>query len=698
MSQLTERAIEAERPTRTFWKRGAMALLIFWIGTTVAPSVAADADSFVRDATGNLSYIVELDPTAAKSFAPQAADPSRFPSFHKGPSANLILSIEAQYGFRVRRITTWSSTSFTAFLTAAEVEWLRGDPRVKKILFDTTIALSADTSAVWSSSTLPTGEIQGWGKKATNQLTTQSSGSALIYVVDAGVGLHADLNVVEWVTPFAIPVTPTHYPGAPPPTKCGSRLATSCNQQQATYMVSCYTHSTAVAGVAGAYAGTSTGIQGVNPGAAIVSVTILDSNSNDGTGATSSQPDFSHNCMNLPALPNTLSTSNVKSALDWVAQDIQSTNNTGRPSVVNLSLNASNDPGFSGLATDMQALANATPGAFIAQAAGNFFEDSCTHAYSHQICLPLSNDGIMVVGAINNHGQPVVPLNGLPGMWEDFAAFGHEPGSDWGAGVEVWAPGERVDITVADDYILRFGKQIFYQNGYPLTDPSQPYNPVTNPLKPYTAVSVGSGTSFAAPHVAGLASYFIETNASLTSASLVETYIRNHFSNLNSFAPTGVVSGGIIQASGAPINIATNSPLPANVPHSTVYSEYAMANVCFAPMFATGAAGCGIQLPISNASYAYNEPSLLGTSFMRNGQILTRSANAPIWVSTDSYGSGNGSCSLSANVLPSGTGGSFFTGPRYYGASLTNYPTPAAGSYWFFSSSNCTSANFTLQY
>ena len=219
----------------------------------------------------------------------------------------------------------------------------------------------------------------------------------------------------------------------------------------------CYPHSAAVAGIIGAKANNGIGIQGILPNVQIVSISV--------SSALTIAPDFPHNCQNP-----TFSASNVKSALDWVELDLTN-NNSGRPAVVNISLNAdSTDPGWPAMKSDIQALvantSNGHVGAFVVQSAGNNLDEVCNHAFTANLCLPSVADGVMVVGAINSHGQPVVPLNGFPGFWEDYGAFLHDSGSNFGNGVEVWAPGENILTTASNStYQLLDHTTIYYQDG-----------------------------------------------------------------------------------------------------------------------------------------------------------------------------------------------------------------------------------------
>lgn len=212
----------------------------------------------------------------------------------------------------------------------------------------------------------------------------------------------------------------------------------------------------------------------------------------------------------------------------------------------------------------------------------------------------------------------------------------------------------------------------------------------------YSSVGRGSGTSFAAPHVAGLAAYYIET-ASLTTVQSVETTIRNHLSGLGSFAPSGVTSG-VVQQGFQQIYIATHDPLPVGTPHSTPYAEVVLSDVCFAPMFASippgSPPGC-TQFPKpypGGGNIAYSDQKANGLrlfNFARNNETLARvTGGSPLWLTMDSYGAS--SCDLWATpytLIGPGASTQLALAPRYYGPNLAGYVI--APSYWLFSSNTC---------
>lgn len=481
-------------------------------------------DQIVRSLDGRTDYIVDLDRAAPVEYPKRLIRSTHFAAYHKPEVVNVVEDLEAAYGFEAHGMTSWSSTSFTALLNDRQLADLARDTRVARITPNRKLTFSfnalTDDGAVWNDQV--TGpEVRAWGKMAVNQSSTASSGTALVYVLDAGVGQHQDLNVVEWVN------AKTGF-------KCGTRTGagvTACTAAQMQNVVGCYTHSTAVAGVIGAKANGS-GTQGIDPGVKIISVAASESVPNAGSMCLPSGPDIS----------------TLKSGIDWVTSDIATYNAAGLTSVVNISLNWSPSDGPTTLEQDMHTLASSSPGAIIVQSAGNQYQSACSHAYAGFGSSPWtaasSSDGIMVVGAFNTHGQAVVPLTyftthgGAYGFWKQAAQFGFDVGSNYGACVDTWAPGDGIYMPMAN----------------PDTSANQ------NGTTVYSTYGFGSGTSFAAPHVAGLAAVLIESSALRTPAS-VESALRGVSYTL-----------GALDAANVAMKWATRNPLPTNSP-STPYGE-----------------------------------------------------------------------------------------------------------------------------
>jgi len=471
-----------------------------------------DEDRVIRDENGRLDYIVELYPDTPSSYPSSLTRASHFDSYHKPQAVNVVTDMESFHSIQAHAMTSWSSVSFSAFLNDEQVQRISRDPRVAHIFLNQKLDFSfnslSDAGATWTDQ-VSGSQVNSWGKVAISNPSppTLSKGKVLVYVVDAGVGQHQELNTIEWVNPSYL----SHTCG----TRAGVRACTSTDWQ---YLVGCYPHATAVAGVIGAK-GIVT--QGINPNVQIISVAVSL---------------YAPNTLCMPTGPTTQI---LKSALDWVANDITQNNAGGLTSVVNVSINWSpNDPNDkngtykAGVETDMQALGSPAsgPGALVVQAAGNYYQDACAHAYARPGGAAVSaTDGIMVVGALNTHGQPVVPLTTFPdpvtqtgnpprpqngpwGFWKDAAQFDYDFGSDYGGCVDTWAPGDGIYVPMANPTFRNVAGH--YQVG--------------NVPTPYADYGFGSGTSFAAPHIAGLASMLIEQQQLKTPAGIygVEYTIR----------------------------------------------------------------------------------------------------------------------------------------------------------------------------
>jgi len=457
----------------------------------------------IRDNKGHIQYIVQLSDHELEKMPEKLLRPSKFPNYQRSKAVNLVTAFEQDYNLHAIAMTSWASLIFIAFLTDEQVILLKNDPRVKNIFVNHSIVQSfnsiADATAVWNDQV--NGSVaKSWGTVAVNSSATQASGSVLVYVVDGGVGQHQDLNVVEWANP--------NLSGGS--IACGSRSGAGispCVSSQMKNLVGCYPHATAVAGIAGAK---GIGAVGVNPNVKIVSVATL----------SSADP----TCLSLQSY----NVANLAVALDWVAADISTYNANGLTSVVNISSNWDYGPDIAPIVQSIYNLSHPSsgPGALVVQSAGNDAQDACNHAYPNTS----SSDGVLVVGGLNNHGQSVVPLTytyspNIFGFWKTSNVLGRAPGSNYGNCVELWAPGDSIYFPLANptSYVTPTNIVQYPQNG----------NTV------YTTYGFGSGTSFAAPHVSGLAAKLIQ-DGQIKSPSAAEVAVRGKAHSLGSTDLSGL--------------------------------------------------------------------------------------------------------------------------------------------------------------
>ncbi|MBU8900350.1 S8 family serine peptidase [Corallococcus sp. M34] len=575
---------------------GQAALVVAGLGMGGAalaqPGSSDPADAEIaRDELGQRLYTVDLRVDAQKDFSQDFTPSERFAPYLAGQAVNLVQSLEAQYGFQARQMTSVTRLSFTAPLTEAQIKALAIDPRVVDVAPAILMYPSTpptDTTAVWRDSANTTAEppysqwklvlpslpaMQAWGQRAVNNASPAVvANGPVVYVLDVGTGLHAGLpNVVERVNGVV-----------PLGNDCGSRPGLSaCTPAQLANVVGCYSHATMVAGVVGA-SNAQGGTRGVYPGVSIVSVSLY------------RPPAGAHGCVSGP-LTNS---ADVAQALDWIGNNILATNHTGRPSVVNLSFNWSfNSQVPTGLLAQIQAVTHMTPGALFVQSAGNFYRDACASAYTPTQV----NDGVLVVGAINAHGQPVRPLNGVPGFWKDVAGPLHQSGSNYGACVEAWAPGDAVLTSVGD---------VTNQQG----------------ATTYSSYAYVSGTSLAAPHVVGLAAALIASDGTLTTPALVEAKVRSTLRNLGSH-----------DADGLSIFLPSLNAAEKNKVWNTPYAELWVTQQCYIPYFATFVSGCTFLREPGEE----DRPNLF-----RDHDTLYRRPNIVPLMSLDSKGEGSYTCDV----------------------------------------------------
>ena len=419
---------------------------------------AAKAAGPIKDAQGRIRYIVDLiDDNTGKPAT--FADANSRIDYHKTKSAQLIEEVSKLRGAELFGTTSLVGTSFTAYLTEKQVDQFSTDKRVKLITQDAYL----QPSALWNSSTDPSGQVRPWGLQAMDVAYAGSSnGGATVYVLDTGVEMHSDLPGLAAVDRLSA------LPGINP--------------------TGCYPHATHVAGIIGA-ADNGIGVVGVLPGVRLVSIAVGDTN--DGSCSTG-----------FPV-------SGFTQGLEVIYQRVLQ---TGRVAIVNISFNS---PGYflstGTIGQKMKVVAQASfldggyAGAFIAQSAGNDFSDACGVAYSP----PAALDGIMVVGGLDDNGQPVVKfnaqgapnglggLNGLFGYANDPLLAGSGKGSNAGGCVDVWAPSQRVRST--------------WSGG---------------------SYALLSGTSMAAPHIAGLAARLLEGDAYINTSFDLEAAVRSYFTTI----------------------------------------------------------------------------------------------------------------------------------------------------------------------
>ncbi|MBZ4401608.1 MULTISPECIES: S8 family serine peptidase [unclassified Myxococcus] len=241
----------------------------------------------------------------------------------------------------------------------------------------------------------------------------------------------------------------------------------------------CYPHATHVAGIIGARPTPQGGVVGVNKGARIVSVAV----GQNEPGVTTCSSGGTYVGIGL--------------GLDLIYSRILASGTVG---IINISMNGPDFKEGRTLGDKMRVLATPNPsvgypGAFIAQSAGNDHRDACNSSFN----TPSPSDGIMVVGAIDSNAQPVQLLAGVNAIRNQPLA-GDGAGSNYGRCVETWAPGNVIRST--------------WPGGY----------------------ADLSGTSMAAPHVAGLASFLAESQGLTTPAQIEQAVRAHHVTNSGSTA------------------------------------------------------------------------------------------------------------------------------------------------------------------
>jgi subtilisin family serine protease len=525
-------------------------LALAWSST---PTFAAQADKLapihraeqpIKDAQGRVEVIVDLDFNADKDteFSNELTTPEELKwDGHRGKTVKFLNKFEKKYGLSRSGMTSWTVASMTGFVTEAELQKIAKDKLVKLITENERVTPSAFFQAT---DTVLNGESYSWGWKLTNNNFVLNAGTSprRVYVIDGGIADHDDLNVVERTN-----------------VACGTGVrncSTGLSNDQFP-VVSCYPHATHVAGIVGAYGNNSKTSAGVYSGVKLYSVGASYAS---GAGLGKCSDPF-----NGFVLPSNTTISSLGYAFDWVTKSTLLKVQAGDPRVpiVTMSINPGR-LGFdsNGIAETNRAklldmvtpAANACapkgnwdskvcvlvnyPGAFFAQSAGNqsgsgrnicseYTNGATGSSWAYQHAYPNNNttnpnDGVMVVGAIHSDGVSVdvTPTGFTPAKNRPFSATtpvgltGTVASSNFGGCVDVWAPGNAIYSTWCDHAgpLSCVVGTTYSGNGNSGT----------------RGWGIISGTSMAAPFVAGAAAYLADAY-SLATPAAIEQAVRQRF-------------------------------------------------------------------------------------------------------------------------------------------------------------------------
>lgn len=417
----------------------------------------------IKDEHGHIRYIVDFTDRATELWADTPQPFDHFAPWEKPAMRNFARALGSQHGFKPLIVTSWVGNSLVAHLNENQFNALRADPRVTRITPDARVRLS---SSLWDDAWGPQWQWVSWGTIAVGGYWGYEAptDNVRVYIIDSGVGDHVDLpNVVERYSAYV----------PPPP------LAPI-------FPVGCYSHATHVAGIVGATGTGAYAASGVDRGVKMVSININTAN------------DDSYNCSNFADFSTT--TGIVAAALSLAKARISQ---TGKFGIVNISANSPtfrSDTTIGSKLRELTITQKGYRGALVVMSAGNKMQSNCEETYEE-----INNaDGVIVVGGMDTNGQHVVSLN-------ERHAYHPSPnpindpdngrGSSYGPCVTMYAPSTSIYSS---------------WGGSPQTGTGLHSDRIWL-----------SGTSMAAPHIAGIAAYVVAAGGGVWNPGLLEAHLRS---------------------------------------------------------------------------------------------------------------------------------------------------------------------------
>jgi subtilisin family serine protease len=436
-------------------------------------------------------------------------------------TASLIRDLESRHRFSSILAFGHLNHGLAATLSASQIEALKSDPAVEAVFEDIPGQLASQAAAPWSNTpdavvpALPsTAYTTGWNLHAIGLYNASSSDSpwyrtngetaagaypVKTYIIDDGIQPHADLNFNWQVDHISF--------------DCHSNVGGSCVDAGPNLYVwgnACDSHATSVAGVVGAIRqNPAKGVEGVAPGAQLVSVKVTNACSFD----TSS-----------PNNSGTVYTSGVLAAINWIGSSVPNNgvDQNGRrrlSGVANISIlwayQTYGQTRYSIPPEAQTALRSAiqsavAKGVFFTFAAGNSNEPACN---LFPAAIGYETAGAMTVGALQQNGQPMRKV-------------GDNPMASSGQCVEIWAPGQDVHSTGA-----------WPGSGFDMEDDHWGAGVPDNAWPGLHYYYPSSGSSLAAPHAAGaallLAKKYQMQGLALPAPADIETLIQNQRQLMN---------------------------------------------------------------------------------------------------------------------------------------------------------------------
>lgn len=151
-----------------------------------------------RDDQGRRNYVITIDESYMNARGSGDEPPARHPEdernavewrgWHRPETRRVVKELEKAYDIKALTMTSWGIASFSAFIHESQLEALRSDPRIERLVLNGW----AQDYASWTDQMVG-GQFISWGKDAIGTNDVPQSTTNIVYVVDGGASTTSDL-------------------------------------------------------------------------------------------------------------------------------------------------------------------------------------------------------------------------------------------------------------------------------------------------------------------------------------------------------------------------------------------------------------------------------------------------------------------------------------------------------------------------